>query len=237
MSLQKFTLRQKIANLFTKHKSDTPKQYFENTAKTDKGMDLYYDELVAGQPIFQKDPEGMLVAAPEGEHVLEDGTKIMVEIMDEGGMQMSIIKEVISATGTPDPNATPDTNALNDNPTAAADAAAKTRIRSIIEEVRFTVDPDLSLEDTVQAFKEHIKVLQDKVTENETKAEDFKKIELKKDEEIQKLQEALIEFEKPAAPVTHVAKRSKFLKGIEEDKNDGVDRYAANLKKLRNLNK
>lgn len=218
-----------IRNLYAKKGKDAPKRInFEQSAKTDKGIALYYDELMAGQPIFQQDPEGMLVPAPEGEHVMEDGTKVVIELGADG---ISMIKEVMPAAAPETPAANPEAQAQNPVGNGAPnDAAAKARIRSVIEEVRFKVAEDLDLENTCQALTECIKVLQAELTEKETKFSAEKK---EVEDENKSLREQLVELAKPAAEPTHVAKTSKFLKGIEPGKNDGMEVW----QRIRNLNK
>lgn len=216
-----------IRNLYAKKGKEAPKRInFEQSAKTDKGIALYYDELIAGQPIFQQDPEGMLVPAPEGPHTMEDGTTIVIELGADG---ITMIKEVTPAAETPPANG----EGLGTPPVgngAPSDAAAKARIRSVIEEVRFKVAEDLDLENTCQALTECIKVLQAELTEKETKFSAEKK---EVEDENKSLREQLAELAKPADTVTHQPKTSKFLKGIEPGKNDGMEVW----KRIRNLNK
>ena len=75
MSKQEKSIFQKIGDVFKALSEDEPKkENFESATLQDGTVVMWDGELAEGTPLFVQPEEGDLVPAPDGDHVLEDGT-------------------------------------------------------------------------------------------------------------------------------------------------------------------
>lgn len=231
-------IKKKLAILqaFSKHKVE-PKSLMFGEAVTSEGVTVYYDGDTpeVGAAIFITDPEGNYVAAPEGEHTLEDGTVLVVVQEDMNGVMVGKIAEVRPATSAPDPSSV----VPAEEPLAAdggSDKEAKAIIRSIIEETRFSaeISEELTLEEQVEQFKNSINGMRDQIAEFEEKAQKAEANASKfkaQNEDLAKLVEEM--SKEPAAEPAHHPKKSKFL--VTESKKDHMG-YVERMALARKVN-
>ena len=112
---------EKLSGLVSKFNADTTTEKFVD-AKLMDGTIIRYESLEVGMPLMVIDEAGNELPAPDGEHELEDGTKVTVE----GG----IITEIASKQ-----EEMPEEEMPNEQPMAAVETVSKEDFETLKSEV------------------------------------------------------------------------------------------------------
>lgn len=181
--MSKYTLddfKKDFVALFEKNKDALlKKEKFTEALLQDKKTKIYYDgeTPAANMPVFVVDEKGVQVPLMAGNHVMEDGTMLIVK-------QDGIIAEVQGKT--PESNTDPATPAnpneiMADDKTPITGAQAKTVIESIVKEQRFEIEK--AFDEKIKTQAEAFKAIEEKFTKlGETSAEQINKLTKEKTE-------------------------------------------------------
>lgn len=197
--VQSFT--QDLFGLVKKHFSKEPvkEQKFSEVTLQD-GTVIYYDgeAPVVGTAVFVVDPNGQQLPAPDGIHVLADGSQIEVS----GGM-ITAVKPSENPVPSPEAQA-PAPGMMSDNVPSSPEAQAKRIIESIVKEQVFAKVED------VNAASQAIEVLTSKVAEYITKLDEINSKFAKYEAFMSELTEKVADIEKQ--PVAQVEPEKKEFK-------------------------
>lgn len=189
------------------------KQTFAD-AKLMDGTIVSAESFEPGQPLFIVDEAGERIPAPEGEHIMEDGTKVMVK---EGVIESIVEKEEI------------DIFEIGEDSPVEEEMAIEIEVEPYVEEVPEKEDEIAMLRTMCEEMASKIKIME----------EEMGKMKMANEESTKTIADAVVELSEnfskiPAAEKLEVNPQdfsSKFSKITKKEKKQSVIDWLATNKK------